>query len=426
MSLQLPENIDEEEFSINPENLLKDGIDIIYKLYNSNLENYTEQIEELKKIINDLNKKLELMKEEIEMYQRENEYYKSQNKKLKNEVDNMNKVVNNIKGKLINFDVNINSKQIVEDINQEYLTNNTYHKYNTKGNIKNEDSIFNSIRNKFEINNHTINNKNYNNNIFDKNQEFSRNSHTIRNDINRLNIKDIIYDNEINGMNNDDIISGINSGKNDKNFYEERKMNTLYNDSCLRNRNKLNKKNFNEENSKNNYYSNNNEFIEHSYLNKRNINFNSYKNINTYRRKNKIKNNSVNYLISKGKIKDDIKYLIKNNNGKITSKNKGYIKSKEEFLKEYSYNFNYNNQTCKTFTNNKDRNSIIKELKKKEISFFIEKCGNYLEKKDFEIIFQIYQKYKEEIIKDENIIKQIKSHLKQNEELINLFNNIIS
>ena len=67
-----------------PENLIKDGIDIIYQSFNTNMENYIVQIKELKKIINDLNKKLELMKEEIEMLQRENEYYKTQNKKLKN------------------------------------------------------------------------------------------------------------------------------------------------------------------------------------------------------------------------------------------------------------------------------------------------------------------------------------------------------
>ena len=84
-----------------------------------------------------------------------------------------------------------------------------------------------------------------------------------------------------------------------------------------------------------------------------------------------------------------------------------------------------------TFQNIKNRNSInnaifIKELKKKEISFFIKKCREHLEKEDFEIIFQIYQKYKEEIIKDKNIIKQIKIYLKENEELLILFNNIIS
>ena len=42
MSLQLPENIDEEEFSINPENLLKDGIDIIYKSYKSDKQRINE------------------------------------------------------------------------------------------------------------------------------------------------------------------------------------------------------------------------------------------------------------------------------------------------------------------------------------------------------------------------------------------------
>ena len=414
MSLQLSDNNnDEEEFTINPENLLKDGIDIIYKSFNSNIENYIEQIEELKKTINDLNKKLELMKEEIEMIQRENEYYKTQNKKLKNEVNNMNKVVNNIKGKLINFDVNLNSKQIIEDINQEYLTSKAYNKYNSKNNIKKE---YNNI---------------FKRNQSNRNYELSRNSNTMRYDTKNLNKKDIIYNIEINNPNNDDILSEINSGNNIINYYDDRKMNTLNNELNAKNSNILNHKNFNDENSKNNYYSNKNICIEHSYFNKRNINFNSYKNINTYRRKNKIKNNSFNFFIPKEKIKDDIKYLIRNNNNEIISKRKGYLKLNEEPLLDSSDNFYYGNQTCKTFQNIKNRNSInntifIKELKKKEISFFIKKCREHLEKEDFEIIFQIYQKYKEEIIKDKNIIKQIKIYLKQNEELLNLFNNIIS
>ena len=350
------------------------------------------------------------MKEEIEMIQRENEYYKTQNKKLKNEVNNMNKVVNNIKGKLINFDVNLNSKQIIEDINQEYLTSKAYNKYNSKNNIKKE---YNNI---------------FKRNQSNRNYELSRNSNTMRYDTKYLNKKDIIYNIEINNPNNDDILSEINSGNNIINYYDDRKMNTLNNELNAKNSNILNHKNFNDENSKNNYYSNKNICIEHSYFNKRNINFNSYKNINTYRRKNKIKNNSLNNIIKKEKINNDIKYLIKKNNWKNRTKEKDYIKLNLNPLLDGSDNFDFNNQICKTFQNNKNiniNNNCIKELKMKEIAFFIEKCKTYLDNEEFEIIFDIYQKYKEEIIKDKNIIKQLKFYLKSNEQLLNLFNNII-
>ena len=61
----------------------------------------------------------------------------------------------------------------------------------------------------------------------------------------------------------------------------------------------------------------------------------------------------------------------------------------------------------------------------KEIEFFIEKCKGYLDNDSFEIIFQLYTTYKAQIIKDKNIIKQIKFYLKSNDILLNLFNNII-
>ena len=61
----------------------------------------------------------------------------------------------------------------------------------------------------------------------------------------------------------------------------------------------------------------------------------------------------------------------------------------------------------------------------KEISFFIEKCKSFLDKESFEIIYQLYKTYRDKIIKDKDIIKQIKFYLKSNDILLNLFNNII-
>ena len=218
MSLELTSNNNNEKSElINPENLIKEGINIIYQSFNTNMENYQEQTEELKKIIKDLNKKLEILKEEIEMIQRENQYYKSQNKKLKIEVENLNKVVNNIKGKLINFDFSINTKQIVENVSQ-----NNNHKF--KNHFKNKSSIFTDMRTAIEADNSAINNsyykgKNYYREEILKNKEQSRNSKTIRYELRNSNLNEIIGDNEINSINNDDIISEINSCKNKNNYY---------------------------------------------------------------------------------------------------------------------------------------------------------------------------------------------------------------
>ena len=432
MSLQLSNNNNEKTEIIDPENLIKEGINIIYQSFNTNMENYQEQIEESKKIIKDLNKKLEILKEEIEMIQRENQYYKTQNKKLKIEVENLNKVVNNIKGKLINFDFNINTKQIIENMSQ-----NIGHKY--KNHIKNKSSIFNNMRTAIEADNSIINNSNYKRKNYYreqmiKNKEQSRNSRTIRYELRNSDFNDIIYDSEINSINNEDILSEINPSENKLNIFNNKissQLHTLHSELNIRNKNKSNHKNYNDENSKNNYYQNNNKNNEHSSINKKNINFNSYKNINTYRRKNKIRNNSLNNMtIKKEKFNKNIKYLIKNNQEE-TKENK---KTNSESILEFQDNNNdYDIQICKTFQDNKNGhtnnnindNNFINELKMMEISFFIEKCKCFLDNESLEIIYQFYKTYKDKIIKDKDIIKQIKFYLKSNDILLNLFNNII-
>ena len=428
MSLQLSNINNEKEEIIDPENLIKEGIDIICHSFNTNIENYTGKIKEQKKIIEDLNKKIGLLKQEIEMIQRENQYYKTQNKKLKKEVENMNKVVNNIKGKLINFDFNINTKQIVENMNYDKNANKNNKKLKT-----NHFSIFNNIRNDI------IKDNNNNNSIYDiknffkerniKNKELSRNSQTIRYEIKNSKINDIIFDSDINSINNDDILSEINLDENKINNYndeQKRQLHLLYSDLNILKKNKSKYKNYNEENSKNNFYRNNRNSFEHPLINKKNINFNSYKNINTYRRKNKIRNNSINTHIKKEKINNDIKYLIKNNNEII--KEKEHIDLNLEPFSEYPDDLEYYNKICKTFQNNKNINNIncIKELKLKEINFFMEKCKDYLEKEIFENISILYKRYKEDIIKDKDIIKKIQFYLKYDDILLNSFNNINS
>ena len=431
MSLQLSNNNNEKSELIDPENLIKEGINIIYQSFNTNMENYQEQIEELKNIINDLNKKLEILKEEIEMIQRENQYYKTQNKKLNSEVENLNKVVNNIKGKLINFDFNINTKQIIENMSQ-----NMGHKF--KNHMKNRNSFFNNMKTAVEVDNSMINNSNYKSKNYYreqmiKNKEPSRNSRTIRYDLGNSDFNDIIYDSEINSINNEDILSEIYPCENQLNYYNNknsRQLQTLHSELNIRNKQRSNPKSYNDENSKNNYYQNNIRNSEYSSINKKNINFNSYKNINTYRRKNKIRNDSLNNMtIKKEKINKNIKYLIRNNKEEKKENKKINSESKLEFPDNNDYDI----QICKTFQNNKNGyknnniydNNFINELKMKEISFFIEKCKSFLDKESFEIIYQLYKTYRDKIIKDKDIIKQIKFYLKLNDILLNLFNNII-
>lgn len=400
-----------------PDDLLKNGIDIIYQSFSTNNNNYIEKINELKKTIIDLNKKLEIMKEELDMIQRENQYYKNQNKKLKNEVENMNKVVNNIKGKLINCDFNLNSKKIIENLNQENYENNDSISQVYKNNRKNQCTTFRNVIHNFENENNTINNYNYDTNYFFyrnqiKNNELKRNSNTIRYENKNSNLNDILLENDINNMNN---YFNINN----------RQLHTLYSDLNIKNKSRFRNKNFNEENSKNNTYQKYTKSSKVSLTNKKNINFNSNKNINTYRRKNKTRNISFSNHIQKGKLQKSIKYIMNNNNEKNESNDKEYIDlNLGPFLEDLD-NFDYNKKICQTFQNSKNCTKCINELKLKEIEFFLEKCKIYLENKDFENIAQLYKKYKDDMIKNIDIISQIKFFLKDNKELLNLFNNII-
>ena len=60
------------------------------------------------------------------------------------------------------------------------------------------------------------------------------------------------------------------------------------------------------------------------------------------------------------------------------------------------------------------------------MSFFLKKCKVYLDQIVFEKIVKLFQDYKNEIINDNDIIQKINYYLKNNSELLNLFNNIIS
>jgi len=101
-------------------------------------------------------------------------------------------------------------------------------------------------------------------------------------------------------------------------------------------------------------------------------------------------------------------------------------------------NIEYYNQISQTYQNQKNLKNIIinkdningnvclKELKMKEMSFFLKKCKVYLDQIVFEKIVKLFQDYKNEIINDNDIIQKINYYLKNNSELLNLFNNIIS
>jgi histone deacetylase complex regulatory component SIN3 len=101
----------------------------------------------------------------------------------------------------------------------------------------------------------------------------------------------------------------------------------------------------------------------------------------------------------------------------------------------------YTKKICRTYQNQKlsqnrinnnnngdnlNGNSSLKELKIKEMAFFLKKCKVYLDKITFENVVKILQDYKNGFINDDGIIQKIKNYLKNNSDLLNLFNNIIT
>ena len=490
MSLKLlNNNMNENEELIEPDKLIKLGIDTIYQSYKSNIGNYIDQIKEQNKIINELTKKLELIKEEMGMIKRENQYYKVQNEKLKNEIEKLNKVVNSIKGKLTKFDFKINNKRIIENISQKNLNsdkNNNLMQHNPQ-------KAYINFKKYFKKDNYTIINTQYDNNNFNREKSLKnleKNYNKRKHDIKYLQIKDI-NESDINNVdNNIDIEQELNIDNFQKNFNveninyinnEKRKNYNIKNHNQKQTqtqthniyshfRNKLeddqndlsdiidthfqhntinikvknNNKNFNKENiilKKNTNTSLDD--LPGIILEKKNsnINFNSNKSekeliIQKKKQidKNKIRSNSSNNVIQRENHKNEIKNLTNRNNGKEDI----LLIFKDIPLLQGIENIEYNNQICQTYQNQKNLKNIIinkdningnvclKELKMKEMSFFLKKCKVYLDQITFEKIVKLFQDYKNETINDNDIIQKINHYLKNNSELLNLFNNIIS
>ena len=461
MSLQLSNNLEEKGEELDPDKLIKCGIDTIFQSFNTNMGNYIEQIKKLKKIINDLSKKLELMKEEMEMIQREKNYYKSQNKKLKNEIDNLNKVVNNIKGKLTTkFDFTINNRKIVDDMEKnntysnQFLFNNKRHKNYFKNNISS-----------------TVDENHKNNSKFNNNIEYSGKPNTLKYDLKQFQLDDINendinnfgmdqelntnYFNEILNLDNDskrkreNSFKAINQSNNKKtspnsiyNNYKEKKINKMelndnidshsYNNTInikLTNNNHHNKY-FNKGDSKKKKYTNNS--LDTSSALKNKINFNNNGNeiyLKKLNEKNKVRSNSSNLMVQKEIAKNGRKYLTNRNNGKENT----YPLINECLEGKDSGKPDYKEQMCQTAQNqqndqNNDKNEKddLKDIKIKEMTLFLKKCKIYLEQLTFEKIVKIFQDYKHGIINDEIIVQKVNHYLKNNNELLNLFKNIIS
>ena len=464
MSAQLSNNKIEEEFSVTIEadNLIKYGIDSIYQTFNENNEYYADKINEQKRIINDLSKKLELMKEEIEMIQRENQYYKTQNEKLKKEIENLNKIINDIKGKLTNFDFKINNKKILEILHQEIITNKNQTRNNIyKNNYFKKDNHSTNTNTKFGNRNNFIKGKSF------ENFDYKKNSKTIRFDIKQGQFDDLAYnDSDLNiidnsnnklELNNDILINNFNNkiNKNQKKpIYNSFKNKTLdFNDlsnikyshhNTFNIKSKNWNKNYNNTNiklkkhinkslniSSAKYLENKNNNLEQIYNNEQYEDKNDIILQNNFNEKNNIRSYSSNSAIYRKSLNNEKTKNKFNSNRNIGKQNRLQIFNSMPMNNDD--NVDCRNEFCQTFQINNENNDNInggsfclKELKMKEMTFFLKKCKVYLAQTTFGKVVKLFQEYQNGIITDEGLVQKINHYLKNNSELLNLFKNIIS
>ena len=475
MSAQISNNNIEEDIqeTIDADNLIKYGIDTIYQSFNENIEYYSDKVNEQKRIINDLSKKLELMNEEIEMIQRENQYYKTQNEKLKKEIENLNKIINDIKGKLTKFDFKISSKKIMENINQENISNKNQMTRNNKykNNYLKKDCHTIDTNLKFGNRNNYVKDNSF------ENFDYKFNSKTIRYDIKQAHFDDLVCNDNDNDLNNMDINIGNKLELNDevlRNNFNNKVNCTSFN--INRNQKKTNYNFFRNKTSDSNDMSNI-KYNHHNTINIKSKNWN--KNYNTTNIKlkkhtNKTlnisstkqlenRNNNINAIYNNDQYgnKNDIhlhnKFNEKNNIRSNSLNNVIYRKSLNNERVKNRYNSNRNigkqnslqifnsmplinvdNADCnkkfyqtyqKNFENNDNLNGgsfCLKELKMKEMAFFLKKCKVYLEQTTFDKVVKMFQEYQNGIITDEGLVQKINLYLKNNSELLDLFKNIIS
>ena len=416
-----PKTTNSNQSEINEvDDILQKGIDNIYYSFNLIHKNYKDKISLLENEINNLLQKLETMKKELEMVQRENKYYKDNNNKLKNEIEKLNKIINNIKGKLTDGDEELNQRIKTENNkntnlrkfysknNERFKNNNKLYLYNTykntiynenikkqriKPNLLNYDSEKKEELNSspdLELNINDINHKKINYRENEGKYKYPntfhcryKTAHASREE--KIKINDFIEKSE-------DIQRNSKKNNNNKNYFPNKYIDDQENNKIQ-----------NEEDS-----AINNEDLNMEELNK-NIIYNNDNNNSEL-----IKKNKKNHKFKKLEQNICLTYenLFNNTNIKEIQKNKN----------------NYNTFRGKIFSKNIWEKPIENKMSKdsEKVNFFLNKCKSLLDKESFDKILKIFQDYKEGIITDKGIILQMKKHILNNKELVDLFNKVFS
>ena len=364
MSALITKTSNSSDYINDPDNLLQEGLNIIFKTFKIKKNEYLFQINEQKKLIVGLKNELEKTIHQLKSLQKEIDYYKSKNDQLIIENENLSKMVNNIKGRLTNkFDFKINNKEIATILDDNYKPPE---KINLKNNVSNNFLKSNNIRSR-------------NNECLKK-----KNDTDIKN-INNYNKKE----NDFKSINNNDISL-------DEKFDFNRDLQTIRYEH--KNRNYFN----NDESNKN--IITKNIMKKQSSTDRETIS----KDNNENKRRRKISNSN---FLDESKNK-----LMNKNNEKFKSTPFLFPKTEYEEIKLDNKNGNYMNEL----------KSEYNKIKNKEMAFFLNKCRIALDKKIFDKIINIFQEYKDGLITNDGLITKIRKYIKNYEDLLKLFDNVVS
>ena len=354
------------------EQLLQNGFDNIIQAFEMKKISNNNLLKEKEEIINEINnnykilkKENELLKKENELLNRENERVKNENYILKNEIKSNSKSVIQIKK-------NINSK-IKKLFDQEMALNNrTLIKELNNEKIKNG---YITDRNKLD-NIFYQNDGNLTQRIDKTKHNFSPSINEIRIPLNNLNTYTSLKSNNIVNKKNENIENNINTLK--RNYSGKLFISNIEKD-------KFDIKNLNISLGK----------INDINLDKKNINLSNF---HIY------KKNIDSPNFKKENIKEKKKLNIENSNQKI---------------------FNNNNEFIIYTTNLREDSDYSNNTKQNEnLTNFLNQCKIFLTPRNFEVIVNIFQKYKDGFINEENVVLQTKKLLQNNKNLIKLFDSL--
>ena len=353
------------------EQLLQNGFDNIIQAFEMKKISNNNLLKEKEEIINEINNNYKILKKENEILKKENKLLNRENEKIKNENYLLKNEIKSNSKSVIQIKKNINSK-IKKLFDQEMTLKNK----TLINELNNEKTKNGYITDRNNLDNILFqNNLNLTQRIDKKKNSLSPGINEIRIPLNNLNTYSSLNSNNIPNKKNENLENNINTLK--RNFSGKLFISNIEKD-------KFDIENLNISTGK----------INDINLDKKNISFN-----------NSYINNKKNIDIPKFKIEN--------------------LKEKKNFSIENSNQKIFNNEFVIYTTNLRQDSDYSNNTKQNEnLTNFLNQCKIFLTPRNFELIVNIFQKYKDGYINEENVVIQTKKLLQNNLNLIKLFDSL--